>query len=509
MTTLDQLPDQINIAQTFLADRLAEGRGGRTALRLDDHEMTYTEVEALASGYAEALVDCGVRREERVVILDRDGPHFVGALFGTLKLGAVGVMVNPDLPRRRIAEILELARPGAVVAGHDVSAKAAAAMSDAGTAHPLIDTFSDTVTHTASFPCAPTHRDDPALWLFSGGSTGVPKAVVQTHGSFLNTTLRYAHETMGYHEDDVTLAIPKLYFGYATGANLFFPFSVGAAAALFPEHPTVEVVLDRIARHRPTIMINVPTMIGKLLAHEASATAILSSLRFATSAGEALPVELYERWTAAYGVPLYDGLGTAEMWHVFLTNRPGSVTPGTLGTPVRGFDVRVRDAQGNDLPDGEVGELWVRGRSRGWGYWQNLPKTAETFRGEWVVTGDLIRRRDDGSIEHHGRADDSLKVSGKWLAPQEVESCLLAHDEVRECVVVGVPDAAGLVKPVAFVIPTEDRPGLAAELKAHALDRLDPYKHPRRIVIVERFPQTHLGKVDRRALAASHPADPA
>ncbi len=496
------VPREVNLAEVFLTRRLAEGRGDRTALRLSDRTMTYAEVEALASGYAAALADAGVRREERVVLIARDGADFVGALFGALKLGAVGVMVNPDLPRDRIADILRLARPGAVVAGHDLSVLAAEAMSLAGVGHPLLDTFADAITHEISFPAAVTHRDDPALWLFSGGTTGTPKAVIQTHGSFLNTTLRYAHEIIGYREDDITISIPKLIFGYATGSNLFFPFSVGASAVLFPDHPTPALIVEQIARHRPTILVTVPTMIAKMLADPQAAQADLSSLRLATSAGEALPAELYHQWTAAYGVELLDGLGTAEMWHIFLTNRPGDVKPGTLGTPVPGFDVRICDEAGEDVADGEIGRLWVRGASRAWGYWQDLPRTAAAFRGEWFVGGDLVRRDADGYIEHHGRADDSMKVSGKWLAPQEVEGCLLEHDAVVECVVVGVADDAGLVKPVAFVVARVRHPGLEQELIEHVLARLEPYKHPRRVVLVDDFPKTHLGKVDRRALAA-------
>lgn len=463
--------------------------------------MTYADVEALAAGYAAALTDAGVRREERVVLIARDGADFVGALFGTLKLGAVAVMVNPDLSTPRIAEILRLARPGAVVAGHDLSVAAADAMSIAGVAHhPLLDTFADAITHEVSFPAVATHRDDPALWLFSGGTTGVPKAVVQTHGAFLNTTLRYAHETIGYREDDITVAIPKLIFGYATGSNLFFPFSVGASAVLFPEHPTPAIVAEQIARHRPTILVTVPTMIAKMLADPVVASADLSSLRFATSAGEALPAQLYHQWKAAYGVELLDGLGTAEMWHIFVTNRPGDVKPGTLGKPVAGFDVRICDENGMEVADGEIGRLWVRGRSRAWGYWRDLPRTEQAFLGEWFVGGDLVRRDADGYIEHHGRADDAMKVSGKWLAPQEVEGCLLEHEAVVECVVVGVADAAGLVKPVAFVVPRERTAELEQVLIDHVLARLEPYKHPRSVVLIDEFPKTHLGKVDRRAL---------
>lgn len=494
------LPTQVNIADAFLSDRIAEGRGNRIALRLSDRTLTYSDVEALAAGYAAALADAGVRREERVVLVARDGADFVGALFGTLKLGAVAVMVNPDLDPARIADILTLARPGAVVSGHDVSPKAAAAMSAAGLSRPLVDTFSDTITHEVAYEAVATHRDDPALWLFSGGTTGTPKAVVQTHGSFLNTTLRYGQETMGYREDDITMAIPKLIFGYATGSNLFFPFSVGASAVLFPEHPTVDVVVRQIADHRPTILVNVPTMISKLLADAVGREADLSSLRFATSAGEALPPSLYRQWKATYGVELLDGLGTAEMWHIFVTNRLGDVKPGTIGKPVDGFRIRVCDDEGHDVADGDIGRLWVAGASRAWGYWQDLDRTAQAFQGEWFVGGDLVRRDVDGYLEHHGRADDSLKVSGKWLAPQEVESCLLEHESVVECVVVGVEDAAGLMKPVAFVVASGDTEGLEQRLIDHVLVRLDAYKHPRRVIIVDEFPKTHLGKVDRKAL---------
>ncbi len=498
------VPEWVNLADAFLGDRIDEGRGGRVALRLPRGDLTYAEVDALASTYAWKLADLGTRREERVVLLLRDGADFVGALFGSLKLGAVVVMVNPDLATDRIAEILDLSLPGAIVHEADMDTVVADAVTRSASAPPLLAVPSEGLDIDGrGHPAAPTHRDDPALWLFSGGTTGVPKAVVQTHGSFLNTTLRYAHDTLGYREDDVTISIPKLIFGYATGSNLFFPFSVGGSAVLFPEHPTVEVLLDQVARHRPTILVNVPTMIGKLLAHPAGRDADLSCLRLATSAGEALPKELYQRWKAAYGVELLDGLGTAEMWHIFVTNRPGDVRPGTVGKPVTGFEIAVRDEDGNDVPDGEVGRLWVRGGSRAWGYWRDLPRTMEAFRGDWFAGGDLVRRDEDGYLEHHGRADEALKVTGRWLAPHEVESCLLEHDDVSECVVVGARDDDGLVKPVAFVVAARPRRGLEQELIEHALARLEAYKHPRRVVLVDEFPRTHLGKVDRRALRRS------
>jgi benzoate-CoA ligase family protein len=345
-----------------------------------------------------------------------------------------------------------------------------------------------------------THRDDPALWLFSGGTTGRPKAVLQTHRSFANTTECYAQCVIGYTESDLTLSVPKLYFGYATGSNLFFPFAAGGASALFPEPVTADVIFERIRRHRPTVLINVPTMIHKMVSHPKARAQDLSSLRVCTSAGEALPAELHRQWADTFGVELLDGLGTAEMWHIFISNRPGDVRPGTLGTVVPGFEVKACDDDGRAVPAGETGWLWVRGDSRAIGYWQDMEKTAQAFRGGWYVSGDLIRIDADGSVTHCGRGDEMLKVSGKWLAPQEVEGCLLQHAEVADVAVVGVADASGLVKPMAFVVPRGRRDGLAEELKAYVRDRLEPYKHPREVVFLDALPRTHLGKVDRGRL---------
>ena len=241
-------------------------------------------------------------------------------------------------------------------------------------------------------------------------------------------------------------------------------------------------------------------MVNQMVTHPDAAQQDLSSLRLATSAGEALPVELYERWKRTFDVELLDGLGTAEMWHIFISNKPGAVKPGTIGTVVPGFDVRVRDDLGHDLPDGEVGMLWVRGGSRAIGYWQQMDKTQAAFRGEWYVSGDLIRRDGDGYFTYCGRADDLLKVGGKWLAPQEVEGCLLQHPLVKEVAVVGIEDANGLTKPHAFVVATEKRPGLAEELQEFAREHLEPYKAPRAVKFLDVLPRTHLGKVDRGKL---------
>jgi benzoate-CoA ligase family protein len=500
--------DMLNIADYYLGDRLREGRGDRTALRLDDGTWSYADVDRLAARFGNALRQLGVRQEERVIVALPDGAAFVGALFGILKLGAVVVMVNPGLGVEALRAILDYGRvPVAVVAPSAVPTFEAAAagsrepaprllVDGGGTSHAtLADTDVDDQLATVA-----THRDDAAIWLFSGGTTGRPKAVVQSHGSYANAAERYARQAMGYRDDDVAIGVPRLYFGYAMGAVLFFPLAVGGSAVLFGDHPTPEGLLDRIERHRATVLVNVPSMIARMVDEQAATPRDLSRLRFATSAGEALPMTLYDRWMSTVDVPLYDGLGTAEMWHVFVSNQPGKVRPGTLGTAVPGYDVEVRDDDGVPVPPGDVGRLWVRGGSRATAYWRNMPQTQRVFRGEWVVTGDLISVDDDGYVTYVGRGDDALKVKGRWLLPAEVESCLLEHDLVTECAVVGAADDDGLVKPVAFVVAASAAPGLAEDLQRFVLDRLEPYKHPRQVVVLDNFPRTHLGKIDRSAL---------
>ena len=498
-------PERFNIAEYYLDARVREGRGGRTALVTDQGTLTYAEVQARANRFGHLLTAAGVEPEQRVLIALPDGPDFVAALFGTLKIGAVVVMVNPQLAAEAIEYFYHYTRARAVVT-HGETADAFRA---AARGAPLIkrvvvadapDVVAELGRQSAVLDTFPSHRDDGAIWLFSGGTTGQPKAVVQTHTSYANTTECYAKGVLGYRETDVTLSVPKLFFGYATGANLLFPFSVGAAAVLFPERCTAVVLFERIARHRPTILVNVPAMVNQMVSHPDAARQDLSSLRFATSAGEALPVELYERWRQIFGIELLDGLGTAEMWHIFISNRVGAVRPGTIGQVVPGFEVRVCDEAGETRPDGEIGWLWVRGNSRAIAYWQHMEKTKQAFRGEWYVSGDLVSRDREGYFRYHGRADDMLKVSGKWLSPAEVEGCLLQHPAVREAAVIGVTGDGGLVKPHAYVVAHAPHAGLAAELQTFVRARLEPYKAPREIVFLETLPRTHLGKVDRGRL---------
>jgi benzoate-CoA ligase family protein len=501
-------PARLNLARHLLDERLAEGLGGRVAIRTDRDRLTYADVARLSARYAHVLAADDIRPEERVIVALPDTPDYVAALFGILRRGAVVVMVNPDAPPDLLRYFFEYTRATAAFVPHARldAFTAAAAPCDVrlyAVGAPAFD--SRVASLQADFVPFDSHRDDAAIWLFSGGTTGRPKGVVQTHRSFANTTERYGKEVLNVTRDDITISVPKLFFGYATGSNVFFPFSVGASCVLFPDRCTPEALFEQIGRHRPTILINVPTMIQQMLTHEGAGRERVSSLRLATSAGEALPAELHDRWMRAFGVELLDGLGTAEMWHIFLTNRPGDVTPGTLGRPVPGFDVKLCDADGGEVSDGEVGALWVKGESRAIGYWQQMDDTMRAFRGEWYVSGDMLRKNADGTFVYCGRADDMLKVSGKWLSPGELENCLVSHAAVREVAVVGVRTAEGLVKPYAFVVSDAASPELAAELQAFAKSKLEPYKYPREVIFLDALPRTHLGKVDRGALARTQP----
>lgn len=553
------LPDRLNLCSWFLDARVTEGMGGRTAIRAGSRATTYVELARMSAHYAALLDADQVRPEERVIVALPDTPEFVAALLGILRHGAVAVMVNPDAPADLLRYFFEYtgataafvpfsrvdefrhAASTCVPAVGLYAVRGAAGGTSGGVTGSVIDGAigstvrgGDLESRLASLPdqssqrrAFDSHRDDAAIWLFSGGTTGRPKAVVQSHRSFAGTAELYGWGVLGLRPDDITISVPKLFFGYATGSNLFFPFSVGASCVLFPERCTPEVLFEQVRRHRPTILVNVPAMVQRMVAHPAAAEQDLSCLRLATSAGEALPVELHERWMRAFGVELLDGLGTSEMGHIFVSNRPGDVVPGTLGRAVPGFDVRLCDADGGAVADGEVGELWVRGDSRAIGYWQRADDTRRAFRGEWYVSGDMLRRNADGTLVYCGRGDDMLKVNGQWLAPGEIEHCLLAHPAVREVAVVGVKNADGLIKPRAFVVcetawlasasasalattllsAPQSAPwpmpaaALAEELQVFARSRLEAFKCPREVIVVAALPRTHLGKVDRGLLA--------
>mgnify|MGYP002629457891 CR=1 FL=1 len=518
MTTF---PEHLNLADYCLFDRLAEGMGQRTAIRFGDRLWTYAQVADNALRVVHLLQNAGVRPEERVYLVLPDMPPFAWAFFGALKAGAVVAMGNPLAPAADLAGVVAYIRPRAIVTTPEVAASLAPALLGVAVfLVPSVGTFDDPEAPLTDARClarllaattpatdAPlTARDAPAIWLFTSGSTGQPKAAMHCHRDFAFSTEAYAKATLHYAADDVCVSVPRLFFGYATGTNLMFPFAVGACAALFSEKPSAEHVAWAVRHYRATVLTNVPTLMARLLEAEADGADIdLSSLRFSLSAGEALPPALLERWLARFDVPVYDGIGSAEMFHIYLTNRPGDVKPGSLGRPVTGYALRLlpADAEGPGAPPvavGESGTLWIKGDSVATGYWLDRDKSWATFSGHWCRSGDLFRVDADGYYWFEGRADALLKVGGQWVSPTEVENCLLTHPGVVEAAVIGVErDGLVLTRAVVEVRCAADE-ALAIALQEWVKTRLARYKYPREVVFVDALPRNDRGKVDRKAL---------
>jgi benzoate-CoA ligase len=507
MTTPPTFPERFNMAHYFLDARIEEGRGDHVAVIDDNGRYTYRQVQAMANQLANALSAMGVGVEDRVLIGLSDSVEFAATFFGVLKIGAVVTMVNPELPEADYEHYLDYTRARALVADIGLTnrirplierSKLLRGVISAGDGGNWRDTVGKASPALVNFD---TSKDDPSVWLFTSGSTGKPKGAVHLHHDFPYNTECYAKQVLQMRADDVTVGVPKLFFGYATGTNLMFPFAVGATTVLFKERATPEKLFDLCARHQATVLTSVPTMINKMVA-SIGAPRSLAPLRAVISAGEALPPELYERWKSTFGVEILDGIGSAELFHIYISNRFGEVKPGWLGRLVPGYDAKVVGPDGTPVPDGEIGTLWVKGDSAAICYWQAHEKSKEVLRGDWVVSGDLFRRDADGYFQYAGRADDMLKVGGIFVSPMEVESCLLRHPHVLECAVIGYEDDDGLVKPLAYVVAKGASPSetLAGEIIAHCKSQLAHYKAPRRVQFVDALPRSDRGKILRREL---------
>ncbi len=515
MTAPMEFPKRFNMAWYYLDRNVEEGRGDKRCLFWRDEAYTYREVQARANRFGNALRALGVDVEDRVLLVLPDCPEFAFAWFAAAKVGAVIAMVNPALPADDLAYYFHYTRAKVAVVDESTLDRIDPLRESFPYLRHLVVVGVDPGRHVSfAESCAKgwdrlenadTHRDDPAIWLFTSGSTGKPKAAVHLQQDLPWNTERYAKRVMGIREDDLTVSVPKLFFGYATGTNLLFPFAVGAATALFSERSEAGTLFDVIERFRPTILTSVPTMINGMLNHPGGHERDLSSLRLCLSAGEALPEELYRRWIEAFGVEILDGIGSAEMFHIYISNCPGEVVPGSLGRLVPGYEARIVGPDGGDVRDGEAGTLWVKGESAAVMYWQAHEKSKEVLRGDWVVTGDQMRRDDRGLFWYEGRTDDMLKVSGIFVSPYEVENCLLQHSRVAECAVIGYKDRDGLTKPKAYVVCREGAGDetLARELQDFVKARLAPFKYPRSVEFVRSLPKNDRGKIDRRKLEAA------
>jgi benzoate-CoA ligase family protein len=513
-------PRDYNAAVDLLDRHVAEGRGDRIAVRDDRGDFTYSELADRAARAASALKDLGVEMEQRVLLCMLDTVDFPAVFLGAIKLGAVPVPVNTLLTASDYAFLLEDSRARVLVVSDALLPKLEPAIAAArflktvviastplggaetNSGHPRLDALLRAAEPLTA--AAPTSPDDVAFWLYSSGSTGSPKGVLHLHAHLAQTAALYATGVLGLRSDDVIYSAAKLFFAYGLGNALTFPFFAGATAVLCAERPTPETVLRVMREKRPTLFAGVPTLFASILADPANDRKRGSpALRACISAGEALPKEIGEAWRARFGVDIYDGIGSTEMLHIFLSNRPGDVRYGTSGKPVPGYELKLIGDDGDlasDGDDGDDGALWVRGPTSGIAYWNSRERSLSTFHGPWTRTGDRYTRDADGYYTYSGRTDDMLKVGGIWVSPFEVESALAAHEAVLEAAVVGHPDEAGLIKPKAFVV-TKRRgdagPALAEALKVFVKERLAPYKYPRWIEFLDELPKTATGKIQR------------
>jgi benzoate-CoA ligase len=485
---------EYNAAEQLLARHA--GRAEKIAYIDDAGSCTYGELTRRVNRFASALLGMGVRPEERVMIAMLDTIDWPVAFLGAIKAGVIPVAANTLLTTADYAYMLEDSRARALFVSQALLPQFAPLVSSIRHVVSDVPKFID--SGADSFAPARTTSDDACFWLYSSGSTGAPKGTVHVHSGLELTAELYAKPVLGIREDDVVFSAAKLFFAYGLGNALSFPLAVGATTVLMAERPTPQSVFKRLVERRPTIFYGVPTLYAALLAHGDFPR--MPDLRLCTSAGEALPRELGERWKARTGVDILDGIGSTEMLHIFLSNRPGEVRYGTTGRPVPGYRVRLTDEHGAEVKQGEIGDLWIGGPTAAAGYWNQREKSRATFCGEWTKSGDKYSCDAEGFYTYAGRSDDMLKVSGIYVSPFEVEAALASHDAVLEAAVVGAEDGEKLVKPKAFVVlkqgyaVTGDLQGV---LQQHVKTRLAPYKYPRWIEFVAELPKTATGKIQR------------
>lgn len=515
-----QSPDLSGNAVDWFLDRhIRDGNGARTAFTDPWRTQSYGSLARDSRRFAGALSEAGITRERRIALILLDTIEFPIAFWGAIRAGVVPVPINTLLTPDVVAYILADSRAEAVVVSSTLvnpltevlrgipNLRRVIVVDPAGSSPEPIDhtaqismgDFLETGDpETQSVVASP---DEVAFWLYSSGSTGAPKGVRHVHASLRHTADTYGSQVLRIEPYDIMFSVAKAFHAYGLGNSLTFPMAVGASAVFLPDRPTPDAVLAMMRRHNPTMFGGVPTLYASLLANPMIGPGAQSSrLRRCISAGEALPADIGHRWKSMVGVDILDGIGSTEMLHIFISNRVDDIRYGTSGKPVPGYEAHVLDEHGRPVPNGEAGELVVRGPSAAEGYWNQRDKTRKTFRGEWTHTGDTYTRDADGYFRYQGRSDEMLKVSGIWVSPFEVEEALISHPAVLEAAVVGHEDRDGLTKPKAFVIlrdSAHDLEDLSEELKAHVKDRIGVWKYPRWIVFADSLPKTATGKIQR------------
>lgn len=512
------LPDIFNVASHFVDRNVARGIGAKIAIECGDERVTYSQLLERTNRTGNAFRQLGIRPENRVLLLLLDSPEFLYCFFGAIKIGAVAVPASTLAKSHEYEYILNDSRARVVVLSETILPQIESIPKDklcylryivvVGNKNGAHANLRDLMEASSpELDVEPTSKNDAAFWLYSSGSTGPPKACVHLHHDMVVCSELFAKGVLQISEADRCYSVARLFFAYGLGNAGYFPLHVGATTILSPARPTSATIYADIQRYRPTLFFSVPTNYAAILSHRSAdgREFDLSSIRLAISAGEALPVALFERFRERFGIEILDGLGSTETLQTVISNRPGDVRPGSSGKIVSGYEAKIVGDDENSAEPDQIGDLWIKGDSVCSGYWNQHEKTKDTFAGDWFRTGDKYSRDQDGYFWHAGRTDDLFKVAGRWLRPSEVENALIAHDAVKEAAVVARKDESGLLKPFAFVVlnsETASRDKLAGELQEWVAHKIGGYKSPRWIDFVPEIPKTATGKIQRFKLRA-------
>jgi benzoate-CoA ligase family protein len=508
------IPSTFNAASYFIDRHISEARDQKVAFECGEERVTYRQLYERVNQAGNLLRNLGLRREERVLLLLLDTPDFAYCFFGGIKIGAIPVPINTLLKPKEYEYMLNDSRARIAIVSAELLPQINAIpranleyletviVSRGASPDGMLSLQSLMAASSTELVAANTSKDEPAFWLYSSGSTGFPKGCVHLHHDMVVCAEQYAKAVLGIKENDRFFSVAKLFFAYGLGNGLYFPLAVGATAILWPGSPSPQNIFSIIERHKPALFFSVPSNYSTLLSfrRENGPEFDLSSIRWAVSAGEALPAPLYHRFKERFGVEILDAIGSTEALHMFIANRPGAVRPGSSGQVIPGYEARILDELGNPVPDGEIGNLLIKGDAVCSCYWNQHEKTKQTIEGHWLRTGDKYYRDADQYYWYVGRSDDMMKVKGMWVSPIEIESALLEHSAVQEAAVVGFADSNELTKPAAYVVLKDGEDGSTAkskELMEHLTSRLAAFKCPQSIEFVQQLPKTATGKIQR------------
>jgi benzoate-CoA ligase len=509
-----EIPEKLNVAVEMVDKNIEAGRGKKVAIYYKDQTLTYEDVYKGVNKVGNALKNLGIGLEDRVLLLLLDCPEFVTSFFGAIKIGAVPIPTNTLLKSKDYLYLLNDSRAKVAVVSEPLVPLIEEVRSElkflrhlvvVGNAASNQLSYKELVADASEeLEAADTSKDDVAFWLYSSGTTGNPKGAVHLHHDILVASDLYAKGILDINENDITFSVAKLFFAYGLGNGLYFPFRVGAATVLHPERPEPKGIFEVIKRYKPTLFFCVPTAYGGMLqAVDKIEDVDMSSIRYCVSAGEALPKTIFDSWQKKFNLIILDGIGSTECLHIFISNRPGDIKPGSSGKPVPGYEAKIVDSNGKELPEMEIGTLMVKGDSIAAYYWNKHEKSKETFHGHWINTGDNYFKDNEGYFWYIGRGDDMIKAGGIWVSPLEVENAIIEHPAVLECAVIGALDSDNLEKPKAFILLKEgfdSSEELILEIQKFVKGRIAPYKYPRWVEFVTELPKTATGKTMRYVL---------